>query len=878
MRRVGSCAALLRGLPYLRSQQCSSLNARSDTGAGFGTASNLDSAAKQHHALVLDGRRVASQWIEELASEVQQVTNVLQRPPGLAVVLVGRRADSLLYVSRKQEAAHRAGIAVHIYPLPDTVSQEGVEAAVRAACHHPEVDGVLIQLPLPRHLSEEAVMEHLDPHKDVDGFHPLNMGRILMRGRTPYLVPCTPLGCMQLLKRSGISVRGRSAVVVGDSNIVGTPLAAMLRDEGAAAVTVCHRISYSDWFASHEAALLQQQDRARAAAAACLPQLPGPRPVETRPAASPTDPPLHTDALKPSIPSVKEPSHHLPSPSPQQGSVSTPPPPSSATLHLDQSPSARTPPPPRNTSPMTDPSAHPFAPPGTLPTASSPLHSKACDGVHGTSPPLAAVSRPDGQDQRPNWHSPSSYDSPLSRDSPGSTDDPHSCPLGSTSFPSSSGADGSSSASSISWGCRAPHDSPLSGSMTTSPLPHALDHPSALLHPSSHSSPPHTVPPHTSSPPTLPPLSSPPHTPHNPSQLPPHVSSRSESALSGQLPGICRAADLLVVACGCPELIRADWVKPGAVVLDVGINVMPASHNSHMHHHHHQQQQQQQQHQHQHLKQHSMPPSTPQHPTTQQPALPSTPQQWDLHHHHQQQRQQQQQHSVAPSRPHICIKNSYGSDIAESSSSSSSSSSGPPSSNVDPHGSSSSPRSSDRDSHGSSFAESSSSSSSSSGGSSPPSSSVDPHGSSSSPHSSDRDSHGSSFAESSSSSSSPHSSKGDSHGSSNKRGSFGASNSSNGDPHVGEGLPGGLLPAGTFQVVGDVHFAEVSQVASALSPVPGGLGPMTIAALLHNTVRAARLTAVAARSVEARNAEAHARKLTSESESLELPRERDRTG
>jgi 5,10-methylene-tetrahydrofolate dehydrogenase/methenyl tetrahydrofolate cyclohydrolase len=102
----------------------------------------------------------------------------------------------------------------------------------------------LIQLPLPRHLDEEAVMEFLDPKKDVDGFHPLNMGRMLMRGRAPRFVPATPLGVVELLSRSAVSITGKTAVILGDSNIVGTPLAALLRDAGAALVTTCHRVSF----------------------------------------------------------------------------------------------------------------------------------------------------------------------------------------------------------------------------------------------------------------------------------------------------------------------------------------------------------------------------------------------------------------------------------------------------------------------------------------------------------------------------------------------------------------------------------------------------------------------------------------------------------
>ncbi|GIL72397.1 hypothetical protein Vretimale_4207, partial [Volvox reticuliferus] len=222
-------------------------------------------------AILLDGRAVAASWEKELLADVQHLTELLGRPPGLGVVLVGNRPDSMLYVTKKQEACQKAGMQTFVHHLPESVSQAQLEAAVSHACADCRVDGVLIQLPLPRHLSEEAVMEVLDPRKDVDGFHPVNMGRMLMRGRGVRLVPATPLGCIELLQRSGVEIQGKTCVVLGDSNIVGTPLAAMLRDKGAAAVTICHRRSYREWFEDQE-----QVQRTRAAAAVCLPPLPGP--------------------------------------------------------------------------------------------------------------------------------------------------------------------------------------------------------------------------------------------------------------------------------------------------------------------------------------------------------------------------------------------------------------------------------------------------------------------------------------------------------------------------------------------------------------------------------------------------------------------------
>lgn len=127
-------------------------------------------------ARVLDGKAVAAEWSSELKQQVPPLTAALGRPPGLMVVLVGDRPDSLLYASRKEEACQHLGVHCRILRLPDTISQQQLQEAVGQAAADQSVDGVLVQLPLPHHLDEERVMESLDPRKDVDGFHPLNMG------------------------------------------------------------------------------------------------------------------------------------------------------------------------------------------------------------------------------------------------------------------------------------------------------------------------------------------------------------------------------------------------------------------------------------------------------------------------------------------------------------------------------------------------------------------------------------------------------------------------------------------------------------------------------------------------------------------------------
>ena len=193
---------------------------------------------------------MAAAWQEELAAQVAALRAAGGRAPGLGVVLVGDRPDSALYVARKREACERVGVAASVVRLPAAAPQAALRAAVRTLCEDPLVDGVLVQLPLPPHIDEEAVIDSFDPGKDVDGFHPLNVGRTLMRGRAARFVPCTALGCVELLRRSGVGVRGKSVAIVGDSNIVGMPLAMLFRDAGAATVTVVHRSSYSGLFAA----------------------------------------------------------------------------------------------------------------------------------------------------------------------------------------------------------------------------------------------------------------------------------------------------------------------------------------------------------------------------------------------------------------------------------------------------------------------------------------------------------------------------------------------------------------------------------------------------------------------------------------------------
>jgi 5,10-methylene-tetrahydrofolate dehydrogenase/methenyl tetrahydrofolate cyclohydrolase len=190
-------------------------------------------------ATLIDGKAAADAIREELRARVAALTARLGRAPGLAVVLVGARADSATYVRNKKTACAAAGIADFGVDLPADASQADVLAAVAALNADARVDGVLVQLPLPAHVDERAVLRAISVEKDADGLHPLNMGALALKGHAPTSVACTPKGCLALLARAGVALDGKRAVVLGRSNIVGIP-AALLLIEANATVTVCH--------------------------------------------------------------------------------------------------------------------------------------------------------------------------------------------------------------------------------------------------------------------------------------------------------------------------------------------------------------------------------------------------------------------------------------------------------------------------------------------------------------------------------------------------------------------------------------------------------------------------------------------------------------
>ena len=191
--------------------------------------------------LLLDGKATAAAIRKELAVEVAELAPKAGRWPGLAVILVGDDPASQTYVRNKERACREAGIVSHAFRLPSDTPQEELLKLIDSLNAREDVDGILLQLPLPRGLDSQRCLERIVPHKDVDGFHPVNMGRLVLG--LPGLRPCTPAGVMVLLERYGLSPAGKKAVVVGRSNIVGKPLALMLGAQGKyanATVTVCH--------------------------------------------------------------------------------------------------------------------------------------------------------------------------------------------------------------------------------------------------------------------------------------------------------------------------------------------------------------------------------------------------------------------------------------------------------------------------------------------------------------------------------------------------------------------------------------------------------------------------------------------------------------
>ncbi len=189
------------------------------------------------NARILDGKALADRLLDDIAQQIEQRQASGRPAPGLAVILVGDDPASAIYVRNKRRACERAGVRSLAYDLPATTRQDELLVLIDRLNADPEVDGILVQAPLPPQIDSETVIERILPEKDVDGFHPYNIGRLAVR--MPVLRPCTPYGVMHLLAATGEVLRGRHAVVVGASNHVGRPMALELLMAGCT-VTVCH--------------------------------------------------------------------------------------------------------------------------------------------------------------------------------------------------------------------------------------------------------------------------------------------------------------------------------------------------------------------------------------------------------------------------------------------------------------------------------------------------------------------------------------------------------------------------------------------------------------------------------------------------------------
>lgn len=190
-------------------------------------------------AKIIDGKATSERIRAEIKQEVDAMLAEGRQAPGLATVLVGENAASQVYVRMKQKACAEAGIESFGYRLPEDASQQEVETLVSKLNADSKVDGILVQLPLPAGLDEEKVLNAISIEKDVDGFHPVNIGRLAQKGREPLFIPCTPHGVIFLLKETLPALEGVNAVVLGRSNIVGMPVALLLVRENAT-VTICH--------------------------------------------------------------------------------------------------------------------------------------------------------------------------------------------------------------------------------------------------------------------------------------------------------------------------------------------------------------------------------------------------------------------------------------------------------------------------------------------------------------------------------------------------------------------------------------------------------------------------------------------------------------
>ena len=190
---------------------------------------------------IIDGKTISAEIKKEIAAEVAGLIDKGQRAPHMAAILVGHDGASETYVASKEKNCHSVGMTSSVYRYEENISEQALLEVISFLNGDPEVDGFIVQLPLPKHMNVDRIIAAIDPDKDIDGFHPMNMGRLVLGEDT--FIPATPYGIMELLKRSGIETVGKECVVLGRSNIVGTPMALLMsrnNEHANATVTLCH--------------------------------------------------------------------------------------------------------------------------------------------------------------------------------------------------------------------------------------------------------------------------------------------------------------------------------------------------------------------------------------------------------------------------------------------------------------------------------------------------------------------------------------------------------------------------------------------------------------------------------------------------------------
>ncbi|KAJ1406731.1 Tetrahydrofolate dehydrogenase/cyclohydrolase [Sesbania bispinosa] len=185
--------------------------------------------ANGHNAAILEGRPIAKDIKFKVANEISRMKSAIGKFPRLAVVLVGDRRDSHTFINIKLKACDQVGIETVVAQLPEKCTENELLDVVSSLNDDPDVHGILVQLPLPQHLDEEKIFNVVSPEKDVDGFHPLNVGNLAIRGRKPFFIPCASKGCIELLLRHGMEIKGKRAVIIGRSKIVGLPTSLLLQ-------------------------------------------------------------------------------------------------------------------------------------------------------------------------------------------------------------------------------------------------------------------------------------------------------------------------------------------------------------------------------------------------------------------------------------------------------------------------------------------------------------------------------------------------------------------------------------------------------------------------------------------------------------------------